>query len=185
MREQKKVVADHDRRVAALEQQVVDLQDRNRHSNLCLVGLPEGSEKDDPMGFLKRSLPTWLPSLAGKEVEVERAHRVYTRFSSDHAKPRVFIFNLLRYTDRELILRTARLHAPVKTSDEATLSFVTDFSPVTAKRSAFRRTLKVILNQGKPKMLYSQKSTFSDPFHPPTLSELQLDICCLIREEIL
>ncbi len=139
------------------------------------------------MGFLKRSLPTWLPSLAGKEVEVERAHRVYTRLSSDRAKPRVFIFKLLRYTDRELILRTARLHAPVKTSDGATLSFVPDFSPVTAKRSAFRRTLKVILNQGKPKMLYSQKKQefFSDPFHPPTLSELQLDICCLIGEEML
>lgn len=174
MREQKKVVADHDRRVAALEQQVVDLQDRNRRSNLRLVGLPEGSEKDDPMGFLKSSLPKWLPSLADKEIEVERAHRVYTRHSSDRAKPRVFIFKLLRYTDRELILRAARLHAPVKTSDGATLSFFPDFSPLTAKRrSAFGpvrkemreagiqnfllypATLKVILNQGEPKMLYS------------------------------
>ncbi len=203
MREQKK--ADHDRWVAALEQQVVDLQDHNRCSNLRLVGLPEGSEKDDPMGFLKRSLPTWLPSLAGKEVEVERAHHVYTRFSSDRAKPRVFIFKLLRYTDRELILRAARLYAPVKTSDRATLSFYPDFSPVTTKRSAFApirkemreagiqnfllypATLKVILNQGEPKMLYSQKKQefFSDPIHPPTLSELQLDICCLIGEEML
>ncbi len=169
MREQKKVFADHDRRVATLEQQVVDLQDRNRHSNLCLVGLSEGSEKDDPMGFLKRSLPTWLPSLAGKEIEVERVHCVYTRLSSDRAKPLVFIFKLLRYTDRELILWAARLHAPVKTSDGATLSFFPDFSPVTAKRrSAFApirkeirdagiqnfllypATLKVILNQGEP-----------------------------------
>ncbi|KAL1282855.1 hypothetical protein QQF64_001658 [Cirrhinus molitorella] len=174
MREQKKVVADHDRRVTALEQQVVDLQDRSRRSNLRLIGLPEGAEKDDPVGFLKRSLPTWLPSLAGKEIEVERAHRVYTRMSSDRAKPRVFLFKLLRYMDRELILRAARLHAPVKSSDGATLSFFPDFSPVTAKRrSAFASvrkemrevgiqnfllypaTLKVILNQGEPKMLYS------------------------------
>ncbi|KAL0150122.1 hypothetical protein M9458_054549 [Cirrhinus mrigala] len=173
LREQKKVVADHDKRVAALEQQVVDLQDRNRRS-LRLVGLPEGSEKDDPIGFLKRSLPTWLPSLAGKEIEVERAHRVYTRLSSHRAKPRVFLFKLLRYTDRELILRAARLHAPVKTPDGSTLSFFPDFSPVTTKRrSAFApirkemreagiqnfllypATLKVILNQGEPKMLYS------------------------------
>ncbi|KAL1252542.1 hypothetical protein QQF64_017235 [Cirrhinus molitorella] len=76
--------------------------------------------------------------------------------------------------DRELILRAARLHAPVKSSDGATLSFFPDFSPVTAKRrSAFASvrkemrevgiqnfllypaTLKVILNQGEPKMLYS------------------------------
>lgn len=51
MREQKKVVRDHDVRLAVLEQQVVDLQDRNRRSNLRLVGLPEGSKKDDPMVF--------------------------------------------------------------------------------------------------------------------------------------
>lgn len=206
MREQKKVVADHDRRVAALEQQVVDLQDRNRRCNLRLVGLPEGSEKDDPLGFLKRSLPAWLPSLAGKEIEVERAHRVYTRLSSDRAKPRVFIFKLLRYTDRELILRAARLHAPVKTSDGATLSFFPDFSPATAKRrSAFApvrkemreagiqnfllypATLKVILNQGGPKLLYSPEEArvFLDPIHPSTLTELQLGAYYLIGEEML
>ncbi|KAL1270489.1 hypothetical protein QQF64_029505 [Cirrhinus molitorella] len=67
MREQKKVVADHDRRVTALEQQVVDLQDRSRRSNLRLIGLPECPKR--PPGFFKRSLPTWLPSLAGKEIE--------------------------------------------------------------------------------------------------------------------
>ncbi len=171
MREQKTVIANHDRHVVVLEQKVVDLQDHNRRSNLHLVGLPEGSEKDNPMGFLKRSLPTWLPSLA--EIEVERAHRVYTRFSSDRAKPRVFIFKLLRYMDRELILRAARLHAPVK-SDGATLSFFLNFSPVTTKKRStfvpirkemreagiqnfllYPATLKVILNQGEPKMLYS------------------------------
>ncbi len=37
MREQKKVVADHDRRVATLEQQVVDLQDRNRSVSVTCV----------------------------------------------------------------------------------------------------------------------------------------------------
>lgn len=149
MREQKKVVADHDRRVAALEQQVVDLQDRNRRCNLRLVGLPEGSEKDDPLGFLKRSLPAWLPSLAGKEIEVEQAHRVYTRLSSDRVKPRVFLFKLLRYTDRELILWAARLHAPVKTSDGATLSFFPDFLPATAKRkSAFSPVRKEMREAG-------------------------------------
>uniref|UniRef100_A0A673M3B3 L1 transposable element RRM domain-containing protein n=1 Tax=Sinocyclocheilus rhinocerous TaxID=307959 RepID=A0A673M3B3_9TELE len=139
---------------------VVDLQDRNTRSNLHLVGLPEGSEKDDPM-----------------------AHHVYTRLSSDRAKPRVFLFKLLRYTDRELILQAARLHAPVKTSDRAMLSFFPDFFPVTAKRrSAFApvrkemreagiqnfliypATLKVILNQGEPKMLYSPEEARNNKY---------------------
>ncbi len=58
-------------RRSRLKNQLVDLQDRNRQSNLRLVGLPEGSKKDDPIGFLKRSIPMWLPSLAGKEIEVK------------------------------------------------------------------------------------------------------------------
>uniref|UniRef100_A0A673JXZ1 NACHT LRR and PYD domain-containing protein n=1 Tax=Sinocyclocheilus rhinocerous TaxID=307959 RepID=A0A673JXZ1_9TELE len=46
-------------------------------------------------------------------------------------------------------------------------------------------SLKVILNQGEPKILYSSEEArvFSDLNHPPTLSELNLDICCLIGEE--
>lgn len=67
------MVNEHTRRLDALEQQVMDLQDRSRHSNLRL-GLPEGAEKDDPIGFLKRSVLTWIPSLVGKEIEIEHAH---------------------------------------------------------------------------------------------------------------
>ncbi len=73
-REQKKVIGEHTRRLDALEQQVTDLQDCSRRSNLRLLGLPEGAEKDDPIGFLKSSLPIWIPSLAGKDIEIERAH---------------------------------------------------------------------------------------------------------------
>lgn len=97
MRAQKKVFADHDRRVTALEQKVVNLKDRSWHSNLRLVELPEGAEKDNLIDFLKRSLPMPLPYLAGKDIEVERVHRVYTRLSSERAAPRVFLFKLLRY----------------------------------------------------------------------------------------
>ncbi|KAL1276805.1 hypothetical protein QQF64_036428 [Cirrhinus molitorella] len=76
--------------------------------------------------------------------------------------------------DRELILRAARLHAPVKSSDGATLFFFPDFFRLQQKEEVHLRqlgrnerswhpkffllypaTLKVILNQGEPKMLYS------------------------------
>ncbi len=50
-REQKKVVNEHTRRLDALEQQVTDLQDCSRRSNLRLLGLPEGAEKDDRLAF--------------------------------------------------------------------------------------------------------------------------------------
>lgn len=52
-REQKKVINEHARRLDSLKQQVTELQDRSRRSNLRLLGLPKGAEKDDPIDFLK------------------------------------------------------------------------------------------------------------------------------------
>lgn len=78
-REQKKMINEHAWRLDSLEQQVTELQDRSRRTYLRLLGLPEGTKKDDPIGFLKRSLLTWIPSLANKEIEVKRGHRVYPR----------------------------------------------------------------------------------------------------------
>ncbi len=106
------MIGEHTGRLDALEQQVTDLQDRSRRSNLRLLGLPEGAEKDDPIGFLR-----WIPSLAGRDIEIERAHRVYSRASMDHSKPRVFLFKLLRYNDRNLIFNEARRRGPVKAND--------------------------------------------------------------------
>ncbi len=70
------MINEHTRHLDALEQQVTDLQDRSSRSNLRLLGLPEGAEKDVPNGFLKRSLLIWIPSLAGKDIEIEHAHRL-------------------------------------------------------------------------------------------------------------
>ncbi|KAJ8400596.1 hypothetical protein AAFF_G00393650 [Aldrovandia affinis] len=52
-------------------------EDRSRRNNLRLVGLPEGSEEDAAVSYLQNSIPKWLPSLAGREFEVMRAHRIY------------------------------------------------------------------------------------------------------------
>lgn len=205
-REQKKVVNEHTRRLDGLEQQVTDLQDRSRRSNLRLLGLPEGAEKDDPVGFLKRSLPTWIPSLAGKEIEIERAHRVYSRASTDHPKPRVFLFKLLRYNDRNLILNEARRHGPVKTNDGAMLSFFPDFSPATAKkRSSFTvikkelkdaglqnfllypATLKIVLKNGETKLLYSPEEArqFLSSIPRPHSSRMDTEEEIVVNEELL
>ncbi len=120
---------------------MTDLQNRSRRSNLRLQGLPEGAEKDDPIGFLKRSLPIWIPSLAGKDIEIERVHRVYTRASTDRSKNHE-CFSSNCYNDRNLILNEARRHGPVKANDGAMLSFFPDFSPATAKkRSSFSTIL--------------------------------------------
>lgn len=54
------------------------IEDTSRQSNIRLVGLKEGVEGDDPLRFIQNQLPKWIPSVAGKVMEIERAHRIYS-----------------------------------------------------------------------------------------------------------
>ncbi len=85
-------------------------------------------------GFLRVNLSKWIPSLKGRNIEIDRAHRVYDgRKNSD--RPRTLIFRVLRWHDRSEILRGARQAYPVKCmQDNATLLFFPDFSPATAAK---------------------------------------------------
>ncbi|GAA6095246.1 uncharacterized protein LOC122133667 [Tachysurus ichikawai] len=42
---------------------MVRLEDKSRQSNLRLVGLKEGEEGSDPVGYLQAQLPIWIPAL--------------------------------------------------------------------------------------------------------------------------
>ncbi|MGH0117841.1 UNVERIFIED_CONTAM: hypothetical protein FKN15_003872 [Acipenser sinensis] len=50
--------------ISSLQFTLAELQDRNRRSNLHLIGLSEEAEKDDAVPFLQANLPKWLPALA-------------------------------------------------------------------------------------------------------------------------
>ncbi len=97
-----------------------------------LVGLPEGS---DVAGFLRVNLSKWIPSLKGRNIEIDG------RKNSD--QPRTLIFRVLRWHDRSEILKGARQAYSVKcTQDNVTLLFFPDFSPATAAR---RKSLVPVL----------------------------------------
>lgn len=61
-REQMKIINSRAWWLDTFEQRLVDLQDLSRCNNLRLLGLPEGAEKDNSVGFLKQSLSVWSPS---------------------------------------------------------------------------------------------------------------------------
>ncbi len=94
-----------------------------------LVGLPEGAEGSNAAGFLRVNLSKWIPSLRDRNIEIDRAHRVYDgRKNSD--RPRTLIFRVLRWHDSLEILKGARQAYPVKcTQDNVTLLFFPDLSP--------------------------------------------------------
>ncbi len=143
-REDRRAVTDLRNQLERLTEKMTDIEDRSRRNNVRLVGLPEGSEGSDVAGFLRVNLSKWIPSLKGRNIEIDRAHRVYDgRKNSD--RPRTLIFRVLRWHDRSEILKGTRQAYPVKcTQDNVTLLFFPDFSPATVAR---RKSLVPVLSR--------------------------------------
>ncbi len=121
--EDRSAVTDLRNQLERLTKKMTDIEDRSRRNNVRLVGLPEGAEGSDVAGFLRINLSKWIPSLKGRNIEIDRAHRVYDgRKNSD--RPRTLIFRVLRWHDRSEILKGPRQAYPVKcTQDSVTLLF--------------------------------------------------------------
>ncbi len=141
-REDRRAVTDLRNQLERLAEKMTDMEDRNRRNNVRLVGLPEGAEGSDVAGFLRVNLSKWIPSLKGRNIEIDRAHRVYVGGRGSD-RPRTLIFRVLRWHDRSEILKGARQAYPVKcTQDNVTLLFFPDFSPATAAK---RKSLVPVL----------------------------------------
>ncbi len=135
---------------------MTDIEDRCRRNNVRLVGLPEGAEGPDADGFLRVNLSMWIPSLRGRDIEIDRAHRVYDGGGGSD-RPRTLIFRVLRWHDRSEILKGAQQAYPVKCAQSnVTLPFFPDFSPATAiRRKAFGPVLKMMTALGlQPFLIY-------------------------------
>ncbi len=132
------------------------MEDRCRRNNVRLGGLPEAAEGSDAAGFLRVNLYKWIPSLRGRDIEIDRAHRMYDGGRGSD-RPRTLIFRVLRWHDRSNILKGARQAYPVKCAQSnVTLLFFPDFSPATAiRRKAFGPVLKKMTALGlQPFLIY-------------------------------
>ncbi len=155
-REDKRTVTDLKDQLERLTEKMTDMEDRCRRNNVRLVGLPEGMEGPDVAGFLRANLSKWIPSLRGRDIEIDRAHRGYDGGRGSD-RPRTLIFRVLRWHDRSDILKGARQAYPVKCSQSnVTLLFFPDFSPATAiRRKAFGPVLKKMTALGlQPFLIY-------------------------------
>ncbi len=141
-REDRRTVMDLRNQLERLTE-MTDMKDRSRKNNVRLVGLPEGAEGPDAAGFLRVNLSKWIPSLRGRDIEIDQAHHVYDGGRGSD-RPRTLIFRVLRWHDRSEILKGARQAYPVKCAqDNVTLLFFPDFSPaITIRRKAFGPVLK-------------------------------------------
>ncbi len=105
--EDRRTVTDLGNQLERLTEKRTDIEDRSRRNNVRLVGLPEGAEGSNAVGFLRINLSKWIPSLRDCNIEIARAHHVF-----DGRK--TLIFRVLRWHDRSEILRGAQQAYPVK-----------------------------------------------------------------------
>lgn len=99
-------------KLAELEMKVDDLENRSRRNNLVIWGIPEESEGEtgDCQEFIRDFFSNHM-NLQG-DIEIERAHRSpagkYAKAQAQRrGKPRPIHVKLLRYGDREKVLRSA------------------------------------------------------------------------------
>ncbi len=135
-REDRRAVTDLRNQLERLTEMTTDMEDRSRRKNVRLVGLPEGAEGSNVAGFLKVNLSKWIPSLKGRDIEIDQSHRVYDGGRGSD-RPRTLIFRVLRWHDRSEILKGARQAYPVKCAlDNVTLQF---FPALSSPSSSIQR----------------------------------------------
>ncbi|KAJ8412272.1 hypothetical protein AAFF_G00145390 [Aldrovandia affinis] len=112
----------HDQRLEALETtcsalaskntqlaaQVLDLQSRSRRNTIRVLGLPEGVEGAQPVAFFGRMLEEMFRDVLGGVPEIERAHRSLGPKPAPHQRPRPVLIRLLRFQEKDRIIREAR-----------------------------------------------------------------------------
>ncbi len=154
-REDRRTVTDLRNQLERLTEKMTDVEDRSRRNNVRLVGLPEGAEGSNAAGFLRVNLSKWIPSLKGRDIEIDRAHRVYDGGRGSD-RPRTLIFRVLRWHDRSEILKGARQAYPVKCRTMSHYYFFPNFSPATTiRRKAFNPVLKKMTSLGlQPFLIY-------------------------------
>ena len=85
--------------------EIQDLENWSRASNLCFVRIPESVEGRDILGFMSKLIPQFLfPT----PLVTERAHHTPTFRHNDRAGPRPILIKLLNFQDKVKILCLAR-----------------------------------------------------------------------------
>lgn len=98
-------------KVQKLTSQMEELENRQRRSNLRVVGLPEGWENGDARTFWMTWLPKTLDIETGQPLNIEQAYRLgkMPQQTQDQTRPRTLLVKFLTYRDRDRIMKAARL----------------------------------------------------------------------------
>ena len=129
---------------------VDQLENQSRQNNVRIVNLQEGEEGPDPVQFFT----DWIPSVLGQQhfpepLAIERAHRSPTSRSPGKTRPRSILIHLLRYQDRDKILRIAAKTSrekggPITFNGNAVIFFPDLSANLVRRRKEYNQVKKVL-----------------------------------------
>ncbi|KAJ1196047.1 hypothetical protein NDU88_005307 [Pleurodeles waltl] len=162
-----------DQELLHLRNRLIDLEDRSRRNNICLLGIPEGTEGADIPSYLRDMLPNLTNTTFDPPVEFQRAHRLGPKRQDGKGRPRPIIACMLSHGQAHQLLQTARTQGPLRLGTlEIRLS--ADFSRETAeRRRAFLslrsrlRHLNVKFGLFEPARMWITKNGESQTSHDP------------------
>ena len=97
-------------RIQKSEKRLTNLWDSLKHSNIWIIGVPEGKEQQEIENLFEQIMKENFPNLA-KEIhfqEVQEAQRVPKKLDPGSNTPRHTIITLPKIKDKERILKASR-----------------------------------------------------------------------------
>ena len=99
-----------DKRMKRYEDSITDLWDNIKHTNIHIIGVPEGEEREkEPEKIFEDIILENFPNM-GKEIatQVQEVQRVPYRINPRRNTPRHIVIKLAKIKDKEKLLKAAR-----------------------------------------------------------------------------
>ena len=150
-------------RIQKNEERLRNLQDILKHSNIRIIGVPEGEEEEQKIENLFEQIMKENFSNLAKEIdfqEVQEVQRVPKKLDPRRNTPRHFIITLPKIKDKERILEAAREKDTV-TYKGVPIKLSADFSKETLQtRRGWKEVFQVMKSKDlQPRLLYPAKQS--------------------------
>ena len=137
-------------RIQKSEETLTNLWDNLKHSNIQIIGVPEGEEQEQEIeNLFEQIMKENFPNLA-KEIDLQEAQRVPKKLDPKRSTPRHIIIKLSKIKDEEKILKAVREKGTV-TYKGVPIRLSADFSKETLQA---RRDWKEVFEVMKGKDLH-------------------------------
>ena len=145
------------------EDSISSLWDNFKRTNICIIGVPEGEEKEQEIGnlfekIMKENFPHLVKEIDGQAQE---AQRILNKMDAKRPTPRHIIIKIPKVKDKERILKAAR-EKKLVTYKGVLIRLSADFSKVILQaRKDWQKIFKVMKSRDRqPGLLYPAKLSF-------------------------